>query len=50
MQLHKNDLADRILEALWAYHTTWTDAIGLTPCEMVYVNQVLFPIEFHIKT
>ena len=50
IQLHKKDWVDRLLEALWAYKTTWNNTIGFIPCEMVYGKQVLFLIEFYIKT
>jgi hypothetical protein len=37
-------------EVLWAYQTTWRNTTGHTPYELVYGKQVLFPIEFQIKT
>ena len=48
--LHIRDWAENLLEALWAYHTTWRNTIGHTPYELVYGKQVLFPIEFQIQT
>jgi hypothetical protein len=50
VQLHHRDWADRLLEALWAYHTTWRNTIGHTPYELVYEKQVLIPIEFQVRT
>ena len=37
-------------EALWAYRTTWRNTTGHTRYELVYGKQVLFPIEFQVKT
>lgn len=50
MHLHRRDWAEKLLEALWAYHTTWRNTTGHTPYELVYGKQVLFPIEFQVKT
>ena len=47
---HKRDWSDKLLEALWAYHTTWKNTTSFSPCEMVYDKQVLLPIEFQIST
>ena len=47
---HCRDWVDRILEALWAYHTTWHNTIGFFPYDLVYGKSVVFPIEFEIKT
>ena len=47
---HHRDWADRILEALWAYRTTWRNTTGFSPCDLVYGKSVVFPIEFEIKT
>ena len=47
---HHRDWADRHLEALWAYRTTWRNAIGFSPYELVYSKNDVFPIEFEIKT
>ena len=48
--LHKCDWATRLLEAMWAYRTTWKTTTGLTPYELVYGKKVVLPIEFEIKT
>ena len=50
VHLHIRDWAERLPEALWAYKNTWRNTIGHTPYELVYGKQVLFPIEFQIKT
>ena len=47
---HKRDWSDKLLEALWAYRTTWKNTTGFSPYEMVYGKQVLLPIEFQIST
>jgi len=41
---------NRLMEALWAYHTTWRNTTGFCPYELVYGKSVVFPIEFEIKT
>ena len=50
IHLHHKDWADRLLEALWAYRTTWRNTTGHTPYELVYGKQILLPIEFQIHT
>jgi len=50
VHLHREDWMEKLLEALWAYRTIWRNNIGHTPYELVYGKQVLFPIEFQIKT
>ena len=47
---HRRDWADRLLEALWAYRTTWCNTTGFSPYDLVYGKSVVFPIEFEIKT
>ena len=47
---HRRDWDDRLLEALWAYHTTWCNTTGFSPYDLVYGKSVVFPIEFEIKT
>ena len=47
---HRKDWAERIPEALWAYRTTWRNTTDFSPYELVYGNNVVFPIEFEIKT
>ena len=47
---HHRDWADRLSEALWAYHTTWCNTTGFSPYDLVYGKSVVFPIEFEIKT
>ena len=50
VKLHRRDWSDKLLEALWAYHTTWKNTTYYSPYEMVYGKQVLLPIEFQIST
>jgi hypothetical protein len=50
VQLHHKDWDDRLLEALWAYRTTWRNTTRHTPYELVYGKQVLLPIEFQVRT
>jgi hypothetical protein len=50
VQLHHQDWADRLPEALWAYQTTWRNTTGHAPYELVYKKQVLLPIEFQVRT
>ena len=47
---HRRDWSNKLLEALWAYCTTWKNTTGYSPYEMVYGKQVLLPIEFQIST
>eukprot|EP00253_Pinus_taeda_P020955 PITA_20955 len=48
--LHRRDWAERLLESLWAYRTTWRNTIGHSPYELVYGKEFLLPIEFQVKT
>ena len=47
---HRRDWADRLPEALWAYHTTWRNTTGFSHYDLVYGKSVIFLIEFEIKT
>ena len=47
---HRRDWADRLLEALSAYRTTWCNTPGFSPYDLVYGKSVVFLIEFEIKT
>ena len=49
VHLHRKDWVDKLLEALWAYITTWRNTIGHTPYELVYGEKVLLPIEFQSR-
>lgn len=48
--MHRRDWVENLPEALWAYRTTWRNTVEHTSYELVYGKQVLFPIEFQIKT
>ena len=50
VNLHRKDWSYKLLEALWAYNTTWKNTTGFSPYEMVYGKQVLLPTEFQIST
>ena len=50
LKSHRTYWADRLLEALWEYHTTWRNTTGFYPYDLVYGKSVVFPIEFEIKT
>jgi len=50
VHLHIRDWAQRLPETLWAYRITWRNTMGHTPYELVYGKQVLFPIDFQIRT
>lgn len=41
---------DRLVEATWAYNTTWKTTTGYTPFELVYEKKVLLSIEFEYNT
>jgi hypothetical protein len=47
---NRKDWSNRLLEALWAYRTTWRNTTGFSPYELVYGKSVVFPVEFEIKT
>ena len=47
---HRKNWVDRLLESLWAYRTTWPNTMGFSPFDLVYGNNVVFPIEFEIRT
>eukprot|EP00253_Pinus_taeda_P023777 PITA_23777 len=46
----KKDWANRLVEATWAYNTTWKNTIGFTPYELVYGKKALLSIEFEFNT
>eukprot|EP00253_Pinus_taeda_P031861 PITA_31861 len=50
VHLHIRDWAERLPKALWVYRTTSRNTTGHTPYEFFYGKQVLFPIEFQIRT
>ena len=47
---HYRDWATRLPEALWAYRTTWRNATGYSPYQLVLGREPIFPIDFEIKT
>src|ERR1700722_10721401 len=46
----RKDWADRLVEATWAYNTTWKTTTGFTPYELVYGKKALLSIEFEYNT
>jgi len=46
----RKDCEDIIVEATWAYNTTWKNMIGFTPFDQVYGNKALLYIEFEYNT
>eukprot|EP00253_Pinus_taeda_P021084 PITA_21084 len=46
---NRKDWADRLVEATWAYNTTWKTTTGFTPYELVYGKKALLSTEFEYK-
>ncbi len=46
----RKDWAERLVEATWAYKTTWKTTTGFTPDELVYEKKALLSIEFEYNT
>ena len=46
----KKNWAKRLVEATWAYNTTWKTTIRFTPYELVYGKMALLSIEFEYNT
>eukprot|EP00253_Pinus_taeda_P022155 PITA_22155 len=46
----RKDWADRLVDATWAYNTTWKTTTRFTPYEFVYGERVLLSIEFEYNT
>eukprot|EP00253_Pinus_taeda_P030152 PITA_30152 len=46
----RRDWADCLVEATWAYNTTWKTTTSFTPYELVYGKKVLLSIEFEYNT
>eukprot|EP00253_Pinus_taeda_P029356 PITA_29356 len=47
---NRRDWFQKLPEALWAYRTTWRNTTGFSPYELVFGKNVVFPLEFEIKT
>lgn len=47
---HQRNWADKLLEVLWVYRTTWRNTTRFSPYELVYGKNPLFPIEFDVNT
>ena len=50
LKSHHRDWAEIIPKDLWAYWTTWVRTRVSSPYEFVYGKNVVFPVEFKIKT
>eukprot|EP00253_Pinus_taeda_P034926 PITA_34926 len=46
----RKDWAERLVEATWAYNTTWNTTTRFTPYELIYVKKALLSIEFEYIT
>ena len=46
----RKDWAERLVEATWAYNTTWKTTTRFTPYELVYWKKTLLSIEFEYNT
>lgn len=46
----RKDWRDRLVEATWAYNTTWKITTRFTPYELVYGKKALMSIEFQCNT
>jgi len=42
--------AERLVEATWAYNTTWKTTTRFTPYELVYGKKALLSIDFEYNT
>lgn len=47
---NRRDWFQKLPEALRAYRTTWKNTTGFSPYELVFGKNVVFPLEFEIKT
>eukprot|EP00253_Pinus_taeda_P015559 PITA_15559 len=47
---NRKDWVDKLVEATWAYNTTWKTTTSFTPYEMVYAKKALLSIEFEYNT
>ena len=46
----KKDWVDHLVEATWAYNTTWKTTKTFTPYQLVYGKKALLSIEFEYNT
>ena len=47
---HRRNWVDKLPEVLWSYITMWRNTTGLSPFELVYGKNPLFPIDFELNT
>jgi len=45
MSRNRNDWADKLVDALWAYRTTFKTLLGMSPYTMVYDKPCHIPVE-----
>ena len=50
MRSRRKYWADILVEATWAYNTTWKTTTGFTPYDLVYWKKVFLSIEFEFNT
>ena len=50
MKSHRRYWYERCPKVLWAYQTTWHNTTRFSPYELVYGKNLVFPIEFEVKT
>ncbi|XP_071718848.1 uncharacterized protein [Rutidosis leptorrhynchoides] len=46
---HGNRWAEKLDDALWAFHTTYNNPLGTTPYRMIYEKACHLPLEFEYK-
>ena len=47
---NRKEWAERLVEATWAYNTTWKTTTRFTPYELVYGKMAFLSIEFEYNT
>ena len=45
----RKDWVDILVEATWAYNTTWKTTTGFTPYDLIYGKKALLAVEFESK-
>jgi len=47
---NRKDWSKRLVEATWAYNTTWKKTTSFTPYDLVYGKKAMLSIEFEYNT
>ena len=47
---NRKDWVDKLVDATWAYNTTWKTTTRFTPYELVYGKKALLSIDFEYNT